>query len=261
MKKVSFAILFFVAMLALSCNDDDAKKEQVCYLKKVNQNGKTINLVTYNADNYPINVSLYDDLGLLSNSFDIEHNSKGQPTKLTSKNASSSVTSYSEHQYNVNELIGKTSNYTKNSGGDFELQSYYTYEYDGDKKLIKTSLYASTGGIFSVYSYDTYQYDSNKNITQVSSYIGTPGVLDETIDVEYDTKHSYLAALKGFVVSVEYFSEHNVTKKTIKDKSGNVKSTSLTITYEYNDIGYTTKVTQTELGGEIRIYDLENDCR
>jgi YD repeat-containing protein len=140
--------------------------------------------------------------------------------------------SYLTYEYDEQNLLSKTFVYLKMSDDNYELRSTTIYEYDSNRRLIKTKLF-STDNVERKHT--ELVYDDNGNVIEKNIY--QDGKLSFNDKYEYDNMNNPLRK-NAAGTSVYTISKNNVIKHIqMNFMMGNDNSTS-EFKYEYNSNGY-----------------------
>ena len=140
--------------------------------------------------------------------------------------------SYDLYEYDEQGLLSSMSAYLKIVDGTYELRSNTKYEYDSNKRLIKSSIFNSDS---IEVKYTVFIYNVNGNIIETNFYQN--GSLSFNDKYEYDNMNNPLKQITTYN-SIYNISPNNVVKHTqINYMMGNVQSI-VAYSYQYNKNGY-----------------------
>jgi len=255
------ALLFFP--LFVGC--DEGGNEPVepeptpteCQLKSLTSGTDITLTITYNSKGLPIEFKHVIKNGADSRTDVFEYDGSDNVVKISSKNG------YMEYAYNAENKVISTKAYPIINGSP--VISYNALHYYNTKGQLDSTVMLA-GGSPPPFNYDRFEYDEDGNVIKVFSKNGGPEKLVRE-NLEFDDKkasygnyYSYFVFLGTTNVDLTrlvnpFVGNHNVTKAKILTVGGTW--TDVQYTFEYNDLGYPTKLTTSGLTTFITNYGYE----
>ena len=140
--------------------------------------------------------------------------------------------SYSIYEYNEQDLLSKTLAYLKMGDDNYELRSTTIYEYDSNRRLIKSKLRNADN---EERKYTELVYDDNGNVIEKNFY--QDGKLSFNDKYEYDNMNNPLRQNTAGT-SVYTISKNNVIKHIQMNFMIENDNSTSKFKYEYNSNGY-----------------------
>jgi YD repeat-containing protein len=234
---LSFSIVVF---LFIGCKNEVVQSQvfQKNLLHKTYSNPNNYTEYFYNPSDKIIRVQSFNN-DKLERETNFEYDKNGNIIKETTFTTSLGVPQYSSltYEYDEQNLLSKTFAYWKMSDDNYELRSTTKYEYDANKRLLKTRIFAPDNVEKKL---TELFYDDNGNIIEKNFY--QDGKLSFNDKYEYDNMNNPLRQNTAGT-SVYNINRNNVIKHIqINFMLGNDNSISEFI-YEYNSDGYPTSYT------------------
>jgi hypothetical protein len=250
MNKTVFVILFS-ASLVINCSDKDDVALNKCFVTVLSSDSEAYTF-TYTPDDKLKTTTRTFNTGaaIITETTTVTYDSKGNISKTQSK------LGYNVYTYNANNQVSREESYFGT-----ELIRRLDYEYNSSNQLVKAEDFVDTGVSGGYFVYEYASTDSKNPIKETSYY--SNGELQGTTEYEYDTKLTPFSAIGLGAYTDVAEQQNNVTKSIAKDYLGELISTT-TIVYEYNDKGYPTKVTETEVsdwGSDEYVLNYTYNCK
>jgi YD repeat-containing protein len=235
----SILSIFIISILLISgCKDEstqplDLQSKRLLHKTYSNPNTNTYTEYFYDVSDKLIMIESFNS-GNLERRTEYEYNNNQYNIKESTFHTYFGVpeNSYFINEYNGQGLLSNTSTYLKMFDSTYELRSNTKYEYDVNKKLIKSSIF-NTDSV--EVKYTLFNYDGNGNVIETNFYQN--GSLSFNDKYEYDNMNNPLRQVTA-LLSVYTISKNNVIKHSqINYMMGNDFSTT-EYTYQYNKYGY-----------------------
>ncbi|MBU0561504.1 MAG: hypothetical protein KJ799_18545 [Bacteroidetes bacterium] len=232
------SILIIIILLVSSCKDEstqplEIQNKNLLHKTYSNPNTNTYTEYFYDASDKLIMIESFYN-GNLERRSEYEYNDNQYIIK---ENTFITYPGVPEYSYNLNEydeqgFLSNTFTYLKMFDSTYELRSNTKYEYDVNKRLIKSSIF-NTDSV--EVKYTLFNYDENGNVVETNFYQN--GSLSFNDKYEYDNMNNPLRQVTA-LFSVYTISKNNVIKHSqINYMMGNDFSTTA-YTYQYNKYGY-----------------------
>jgi hypothetical protein len=270
----NFLILAMSTLVLFSCSKDDDSTStnpndpgnpnnpanQKCRVTNASEDGGDEESIYEYDSQRRLTKVIYKENGQLESYFEtFEYNNEGYISKSVEWDGST-MDGYDLYTYNGDGRLTKRESFYDNGSGIVK-QSINTYEYDGNKRLIRKNRYNASAPTV-IESYELYTYPSGNTARQTSYYDndsdGTPD-LDSTTDYTFDDKNSPQLLL-GVAYDDEYVSEHNTLTEVYTRAGGTGTPDTYTFSYEYNAQGFPTKMTADYGGTSPEIVNISYNC-
>jgi hypothetical protein len=192
----------------------------------------------YNDRNLLTSSEFYLDPGMFSSSWTIAEASMNRKEWVNPDNSEKSLTIL--YEYNETEQLDRTT-YIRPSVNDSE---YTGFKYENGRISRQNSYWQNV-----LSYYIDYSYDEKGNLTKASKYyVPSTGIAElwTTTEYEFDNMHNPFQAFKRLMTPGKYTNPNNITKETytiyFEVDPGTQRMSIINNTYEYNSLGYPTKV-------------------
>jgi hypothetical protein len=223
-------LIFSVIIFAfIGCESDviQSQEFQKNLLRKTYSTPNNYTEYFYNPSDKIIMVQSFNN-DKLERETNYEYDKNGNIIKETTFTTSPGIPQYSylSYEYNEQSLLSKTLAYLKMGDDNYELRSTTKYEYDSDRRLIKSRLFNPDNV---ERKYTELLYDDGGNVIETNFY--QDGKLSFNKKYEYDRMSNPLRQNTAGT-SVYTISKNNVIKRTQNDNDIREYK------YEYNSDGY-----------------------
>ena len=172
-------------------------------------------------------------------SFDFFSSSFGGKTELmTFEN--SLINRYSLYDYDEAGRFSKIEHFFNETGHEFELRSFQTFEYEG-AAIVKVNLHLPEGKIC---KYDVYTYDDHENVTNYKFY--QMSFITEELELTHDYSYKYDNYKNPYrIFSILgrpglFMNFNNIIEDVVSVEGQEYQK--IIHSYEYNEEGYPVKV-------------------
>ncbi len=229
---LNFSLIIFIL---IGCKSEviQSQEFQKNLLHKTYSTPKNYTEYFYNPSDKIIMVQSFNN-DKLERETNYEYDKNGNIIKETTFTTSLGVPQYSylTYEYDEQNLLSKTFAYLKMGDDNYELRSTKIYEYDSNRRLIKTKLY-STDNVERKYT--ELVYDDNGNVIEKNFY--QDGKLSFNDKYEYDNMNNPLRQNTAGT-SVYTISKNNVIKHIQMNFMIENDNSTSEFKYEYNSNGY-----------------------
>jgi hypothetical protein len=252
--KVKSLLVFFVAVFITACDKDDPAPVIKCYLTNSSYSSSggssSQDVYNYSSDNQLTTV-VSTETGASPTTTTVTYDSKGNISKI-------------QYGFGHLELLYDANNNLIQED-DFDgtaLDSRRTFEYNSSNQMTKEQYYKiGANNTATKDAYATFEYANTTSKNPVRrKELNVDATIDEIIEYQYDDKKTPTGDFLNIGLT-DSRSENNVTKEITKDNLGTTLYTQSYV-YEYNDKGYPTKSTRTQLGTDYTVVEtFQYNCK